>query len=145
MAFVVLVLGMMTPFGTLVNVNPPVMGRSQWTSWQILLEVYRGKLPVREGSFDLGLIEIAGTYLLIALSLAALLFSRPQKVFKVTGGIGIFLSYGARWWHMTFVSTFYGYFGHTESWHITAGPACYVLPLIMPVLLFITLSKSLEG
>jgi len=50
----------------LVNVSPPVMSCSQWTSWRIPCEVYRGNLPVPGGSFDLGLIDIAGTYLLIA-------------------------------------------------------------------------------
>jgi len=144
MAFVVLVIGVSTLFGTLVKISPPVMDRSQWTSWQILFEVYRGKLPVPGGSFDLGLIDIAGTYLLIVLSLAALLISQPQRVLKAIGGIGIFLSYGARWRHMTFVWTFYGYFGHTPHWRITAGPACYVLPLIMPALLYISFSKYLE-
>ena len=91
MAFVVLVIGVSTLFGTLVNVSPPVMDRSQWTSWQILFEVYRCNLPIPGGSFDLGLIDIAGTYLLIVLSLAALLISQPQRVLKVIGGFSKYL------------------------------------------------------
>lgn len=139
LASLVIAIGLYTFFVPLVTIDPPVLGRTQWSALNIASEIYRRKLPVPEGRFDPGLTEITLIYVFMAFSVAALGFSRAQEALRVIALFGTVLSSLAKWWGNSFVWTFFGYFGPIANWRVRPGPAWYVLPFVMPVLLLISL------
>ena len=145
MAFVILAIGLLTFTVPLVSTTPPVMGRTQWSAWNIAAQVYARKLPVPDGRFDEALVEIALIYLLMLFALVALCFPRSEKPVRFLAGVGFAISSLAKFWRFGFVQTFYGYFGHTRNWHVGAGPAWFVLPFIMPALLLVSFRETLDA
>ena len=144
LAWLVLVIGFCTFFVPLVAIDPPVLGRVQWSALDIASGIFRGELPVPQGRFDPGLTEITLIYAFMAFAAAALTVSRAQEVLRVIALFGTVLSSLAKWWGGTFIWTFFGYFGPVANWHLTPGPAWYVLPFVMPALLVISLIDTLR-
>lgn len=141
LGFLVIVMGFCTFFVHLVTIDPPVLGRTHWSALDIASGIYQRRLPVPEGRLDPGLTEITLIYVFMAFAAAALAFSRAQEALRVIALFGTVLSSLAKWWGGAFVWTFFGYFGPVANWRVKPGPAWYVLPLVMPVLLLISLTE----
>jgi hypothetical protein len=129
----------------MVIVDPAVMNRTEWSALDIASNVYEGKLPVPGGMFDEGLLEIALIYVLMVFALMALYLPGPPRALNVISGIGFAASSLAKFWNFAFVQTFFGYFGHTLSWHMSRGPAWWVLPWVMPAILLVCFADSLDN
>jgi hypothetical protein len=139
LAFLVIAIGVCTFFVPLTDIDPPVLGRTQWSALNIASQIYQQKLPVPQGRFDPGLTEITLIYVFMMFALVALAFSLAPEVLRVIALFGTVLSSLAKWWGSAFVWTFFGYFGAVANWRVRPGPAWYVLPFVMPALLLISL------
>ncbi|MGE5818730.1 MAG: hypothetical protein ACM37Z_11950 [Deltaproteobacteria bacterium] len=143
LALLVIAIGIYTFFATMVVVEPPILNLTKWSALDITLNVYDGTLPVPGGSLDEGLLEIALIYVLMILALAALCVPGPPRALLVISTIGFALSSLAKFWDSTFHRAF-GYYGHMQQWHMSRGPAWWILPWIMPVLVAICFAKTLD-
>src|SRR2546426_4281376 len=92
-AFLIVVGGILTFFLPLVTTDPPVMGRTRWSGWNIACQVQAGNLPpVRHYSerneFLLSIPWMAAAiYLLLVVALIALCFScSPELLAKIAVG-----------------------------------------------------------
>lgn len=143
LALLVIAIGICTFFMPMVILDPPVMNRTEWSALDIALKIYERKLPVPEGQFDDQLLQIALIYVLMVFALVALYLPGPPKALMVISTIGFAFSYVANWWTSTFHWTF-GYYGHMQTWHMSRGPAWWILPWIMPSLLAICFAENLD-
>jgi hypothetical protein len=146
-ALFVIALGAYTFLLPMVIVNPPVLNRTEWSPLDIAWNIYERKLPVRRGTLDWGsggLLDMALIYLLMPLSAAAIYLPGPPKVLRALCAVGSIVSFEANWWRSTYLWLF-GYFGHMQYWHMGRGLTWWVLPLVMPVLLFISFSGTRQA
>lgn len=116
----VIAFGLCTFFLPMVILHPAVMGRTEWSPWDIAQNIYVRKLPVSGGMFDDGLLQIATIYVLMLFALVALYIPGPPHSLRVIGGIGFALSVVAKFWNTTLLWTF-GYFGHMSQWLCKLG------------------------
>lgn len=143
-ALYVIGVGIGTFFVPMVVLDPPVLNRAQWSPLQIALSVYERKLPASDTSVAADLIAIALVYALMPLALVAVYRPGPPRPLIAVSSIGFFLSGPLRsrhFWRYTFTTFGWEYF--QGSGHIRRGPAGWILPWIMPALLFICFSKTL--
>ena len=139
-ALAVIALGIVTFVLPIVNVDPPVLNRAQWSPVQILSAVYVGVLPVANGHFDEVLLEAALLYLLMIAALGAVYLPRSPKPLTVISLLGFIVSSSARFWHLGFMFLF-------DSWEpggVRIGLAGWILPWVMPALFALCLAKSLD-
>jgi len=139
-ALAVIALGIVTFVLPIVNVDPSVLNRAQWSPVQILSAVYVGVLPVAKGHFDEVLFEAALLYLLMIAALGAVYLPRSPKPLTVISLLGFIVSSSARFWHLGFMFLF-------DSWElggVKIGLAGWILPWVMPALFALCLAKSLD-
>jgi hypothetical protein len=126
----------------MVILDPPLLGRTEWSPLHIAQNVYERKLPVSGGLFDDQLIGIALIYLLMPLALLALYRPGPPKALVAISTAGFIPSFLGKWWHHAFMYTFgWEYFG---AGHMRRGPAWWILPWIMPALLTISFARNFD-
>jgi hypothetical protein len=144
--FVVLGIGLASFIGTLVFVDPAVMGRAQWSALDMASGTRDGTFPLSGGGgFGIVLIDLALAYLLIVFSLLAFCFSRSQKLLKVIGVIGCLLSIEALGrGEQSIKMMFFGLASTRGQGTITYGAAMYVLSLVMSALLLISMLDLLD-
>src|SRR5438552_8821609 len=93
-AFLIVVGGILRFFLRLVTTDPPVMGRTRWSGWNIACQVQAGNMPpVRHYSerneFLLSIPLMAATiYLLLVVALIALCFSCSPEVLAKIAVVG---------------------------------------------------------
>jgi len=140
LAFLVCALGVYTFFLPMVILNPPLLGRTEWSPLNMAVNIYLGNFPVRRGRFDETLIEIGVIYLLILFSLIVMwLPGRPEILFS-TSSFGVVLSFLGKFWEHGFLLTFgWEYFGRLHR-----GITWWLLPFVMPALVAICLSRGLD-
>ncbi|MGE5307036.1 MAG: hypothetical protein ACM3TN_27335 [Alphaproteobacteria bacterium] len=139
LVFLVLVIGLATFFGTLVVIDPAVMGKSRWSALQITLGIRDGIFPPSKSGVGIVLIDLALAYLLLSVALIGFCFSRSQKLLKAIGLIGCLLSIevlGRA--EYNFKAMFFGLVPAQASVSVTYGAAVYVLSLTMTALLLIS-------
>jgi hypothetical protein len=139
-ALVVIALGVVTFVLPMVNVDPPVLNRAQWSPVQILSAAYAGELPAAKGHFDEVLFEAALLYLLMIAALGAVYLPRSPKPLTVISLLGFIVSSSARFWRLGFMFLF-------DSWEpggVRIGLAGWILPWVMPALFALCLAKSLD-
>jgi len=142
MAFTVLAIGLATFFDPLVRVEPPVLDKSTWSALDIAQHIYSRELPVPTGGFDLGVFEIAVTYLLIAIALVALFVPGGEEAIWIASLIGFVISAGAKYWNSTFESLFFGPFGGLPRGQVREGGAAILLAFVMAAVMTISLNES---
>jgi hypothetical protein len=143
LALLVIAIGICTLFASIVVVDPPILNRSKWSALDIASNIYNGTLPVPGGNFDEGLLEIALIYVLMILALGTLWIPGPPKTLLAISTVGFILSSLAKFWDSAFHRMF-GYYGHMQQWHMSRGPAWWILPWIMPALVAICFAKTLD-
>lgn len=145
--FVVLGIGLASFIGTLVIVEPAVIGRAQWSALDMASGIRDGTFPPSVGGgFGIALIDLALAYLLIVFSLLAFYFSRSQKLLKAIGIIGCLLAVEALGrGEQSFRRIFFGLVPAHGHVSITYGAAMYALSLAMSALLFISMLDLLDG
>ena len=144
LALLMIAIGIYTFFAPMVVVDPPILNRTEWSALDIVLNVYDGRLPVPGGSFDDGLLQIALIYVLMILAVAVLYVPGSRRALLAISAIGFAISSLAKFWNSTFHRTF-GYYGHMQEWHMSRGVAWWILPWVMPALVAICFSKTLDG
>lgn len=139
LVFLVVAIGLATFFGTLVVIDPAVMGRSRWSALQITLGIRNGTFPPSKGGVGIVLVDLALAYLLLLFALIGFCFSRSQKLLKAIGLIGCLLSIEVMGrGEYNFKAMFYGLVPAQASVSVTYGAALYVLSLTMTSLLLIS-------
>ena len=48
LAFFVVALGIISFFWPLITTDPPVLGKTQWSAWNVVCQIYQGNLPNRK-------------------------------------------------------------------------------------------------
>jgi len=146
LAFLVLGIGLASFIGTLVVIDPAVMGRSQWSALDMASGIWDGSFPPSKGGgIGIVLIDLALAYLLLLFSLLAFCFSRSQKLLKVIGVIGCLLSIEALGrGEQSFKRMFFGLASAHGHATITYGAAMYVLSLAMSALVLISMLDLLD-
>ena len=140
LALGVITLGVVTFVLPIVNLDPPVLNRAQWSPVQILSAVYTGELPVAKGHLDETLVEAALLYLLMIPALGAVYLPKSPKPLTVISLLGFIVSSSARFWHLGFMFLF-------DSWEpggVRIGLVGWILPWVMPALFALCLAKSLD-
>jgi hypothetical protein len=98
-AFLIVVGGILTFFLPLVTTDPPVMGRTRWSAWNLACQLQAGNLPpVRHYSerneFSLSIPLMAtAIYLLLMVALVALCFSCSPELLTWIAVLGWFTSW----------------------------------------------------
>ena len=158
LAIAAIFVGVSSFFSSLISIDPPVLGTSQWSAWRISWQTYEGSLPNREVSKECercgqrwALIlwsvpkEYLVAYLLLPIALVAVLRFRSERMLAVVGAIGCLLTWNEFKWKYTsqdLGDIFYGHLG-TAS-HVHLGPLTATLGLVMTALLAIGLSPDLD-
>jgi hypothetical protein len=138
----VVAVGMCSFFSPIAILDPPMLGRSQWSPLHIARNVYEGKLPVAGGQLDENLFGMALIYALMPLALVAMYAPGSPRPLIAISTIGFVPSFLAKFWHHAFMKTFgCEYFG---AGHLQRGLTWWVLPWIMPALLAIAFAKDLD-
>src|SRR5438270_11518406 len=115
-----------------------VLGRTQWSGFNIMSQVYAGKLPLSPVAFD-----IAASYLLMLLAVVALCLPHARKALLVIGVIGIICS---SWALEMGRSLLFAWLtssdGTLRTWSVSYGPAMYAVEIVLSVLLLISVSEN---
>ena len=105
LAFFVVALGIISFFWPLITTDPPVLGKTQWSAWNVACQIYQGNLPNRKLSdtcercdrqWVLALFYVpklpTALYVLIVLALALLWLSRSATALALLGTMGAIAS-----------------------------------------------------
>ena len=139
-------IGLATSFGTLVIVEPAVMGKSQWSALDMATGIWNGAFPpLAGGGLGITLIDLALAYLLMLCSFVVFCFSNSRKLLKVIGLTGCLLSLETLGrGEQSFKRMFFGLVPVEGNAAINYGSAMYLIPLIMAVLVLISMVDSLD-
>ncbi|MGE5220456.1 MAG: hypothetical protein ACM3SP_25915 [Chloroflexota bacterium] len=139
-------IGLATSFGTLVVIDPAVMGRSQWSALDMAKGIWDGTFPPLAGAgLGITLIDLALVYLLMLYSLVVFCFSDSRKLLKIIGLIGCLLSLETLGrGEQSFKRMFFGLVPVHGNATIDYGAAMYLVPLIMSALVLISTVDSLD-
>jgi hypothetical protein len=136
-AWLVLILGVLTPFLRLVTINSPAWGRREWSLVAIVSEIRSGNLPV-----DPRMAYFAETYVLVLVALVLLFFPSVPKLLVLVAMLG---SISGGWAvytvEATVLHTFYRHFDSKAVSTLSYGPALYILGMVMPALLLICVNE----
>ena len=153
-AFLIVVGGILTFFLPLVTTDPPVMGRTRWSGWNIACQVQAGNLPpVRHYSerneFLLSIpLMAAAIYLLLVVALIALCFSCSPEVLAKIAVVGWFTSWFWRGDRISFEEMFYGdwsYHNFSLVRHVGFGQLTIVLLGVMLALFLVSRSEDIHS
>jgi hypothetical protein len=137
-AFLVSLFGVCTFFTPLARTNPSVLGRTQWSSFNIMSQVYAGKLPLSSVALD-----IAASYLLMLLALVALCLPHARKALLVIGLIGIICSsWALEMGHSLLFAWFTRSDGTLQTQSVSYAPAMYAIEIVLSVLVLLSVSEN---
>jgi hypothetical protein len=150
-ALAIVVGGILTFFLPLVTADPPVMGRTRWSAWNIACQIQAGNLPpVRHypNEFLLSIpLMAAGIYLLLVVALIALCFSCSPEVLAKIAVVGWCTSWFWSGDRMSFEEMFYGdwsYHNFSLVRHVGFGQLTIVLLGVMLALFLVSRSKDID-
>jgi hypothetical protein len=137
-AFLVTLFGLCTFFEPIVRTNPFVLGRTQWSGFNIMSQVYAGKLPLSPVAFD-----IAASYLLMLLVVVALCLPHARRALLAIGVIGIICSsWALEMGHELLFAWFTRSDGTLRTLSVSYAPAMYAVEIVLSVLLLISVSEN---
>jgi len=153
-AFLIVVGGILTFFRPLVTTDPPVIGRTRWSAWNLACQLQAGNLPpVRHYSerneFLLSIpLMAAAIYLLLVFALIALCFSCSPEVRTKIAVLGWFTSWFWRGDRISFEEMFYGDFSYQNFSlvrHVGFGQLTIVLLGVMLALFLVSRSEDIDN
>jgi hypothetical protein len=135
----VIAFGIYTFFVTLVSLKPPVLGRTEWSAFDMALEVRSGRLPADRHWIELPVVEDTLVYLLIMTSFVMLLLPSGRKLLYHLSTVGLIISALATR-NATRHFTEFVTGSSSVYWNGGArfGPAMYLLPLTMLALFLVS-------
>jgi hypothetical protein len=137
-AFLVTLFGLCTFFEPLARTNPTVLGRTQWSSFNIMSPVYAGELPLSSVAFD-----IAVSYLLMLLAVVAVCLPHARKALLTISVIGIICSsWVLEMGHDLLFAWFTRSDGTLRTLSVSYAPAMYLVEIVPSVLLLISVSEN---
>jgi hypothetical protein len=137
-AFLVSLFGVCTFFTPLARTNPSVLGRTQWSGFNIMSQVYAGKLPFSPVAFD-----IAASYVLMLSAVVALFLPHARKTLLVIGVSGIICSsWALEMGHDLLFAWFTRSDGTLRTLRVSYAPAIYAVEIVLSVLLLISVSEN---
>ena len=153
LAFVVVIIGMLTVFDSSVTTDPPVAGVGRWSPSKIVVQMYQGELPSpicgRCGEpWVRSLVALpswlALQYLLLLFASFAVCFRVPLKAVGLIAFVGLCSTLRA--WapfsvatRIEFERTF---FGSYRGGHVYFGELMFTHVLVMTLLLMVSLDSS---
>ena len=143
-AIVIVAIGLSTFFVPLFSASPSFAGRTHWSAWNLASQVCASRPPVADIVFNNVLLGIVLTYPLMLCALVAVL-AGSQKAVVAIAVIGSISGYEPFYWgHVNFARIFLRSAG--IQWHsIRYEPGIVVLAAVMPALLYVSLSKTLDA
>ena len=144
LVFLTLGLGLATFLGTLVIIDPAVMGRSQWSAFDMAKGIWDGTFPPSAGGgLGITLVDLALAYLLMLYSLVVFCFSDSRKLLKIIGLTGCLLSLETLGrGEQSFKRMFFGLVPVQGNATVNYGATMYLIPLIMSALVLISMVDS---
>ena len=137
-AFLVTLFGLCTFFAPLARTNPSVLGRTQWSGFNIMSQVYAGKLPLSSVALD-----VAASYLLMLLAVVALFLPHARKTVLVISIAGIICStWALEMGHSLLFHWFTRSDGTLRTLSVTYAPAMYAVEIVLSILLLISVSEN---
>jgi hypothetical protein len=137
LAMLVIAFGVYTFFMPMLILTTHVLGRAEWSSFHMALEVHSGRLPANRPWIELTAVEDAFVYLLMLTALALALFPWGQNALYHVSLVGSIVSALATRNATHHLAEFV-----TGSPDVRAkfGPAMYLLPLTMLALFLLARS-----
>jgi hypothetical protein len=137
-AFLVSLFGLCTFFAPLARTNPSVLGRTQWSGFNIMSQIYAGRLPASPDAID-----IAASYLLMLLAIVALCLPHARKPLLLIGLIGIICSsWALEMGHSLLFAWFTRSDGTLWTLSVSYAPAMYAVETVVSVLVLISVSEN---
>ncbi len=136
-AAVVLLLGLSTCFLPLFSVSPPVLGKTEWSAWDIFKLIASGPNPV-EWLLKPRIIKLWIVYAALASGLLLLWLPQYLKAVSICTIVSLGLIGGVLNVRVYAFSRLFE--GHARGWHretLIANPEAYVLPALLVFLLFV--------
>jgi hypothetical protein len=127
LAMLVIAFGVYTFFMPMLILTTPVLGRAEWSSFHMALEVHSGRLPANHW-IELTAVEDAFVYLLMVTALALSLFPWGQNALYHVSLVGSIVSALATRNATRHLAEFVT---GSPDVRATFGPAMYMLPLTM--------------
>lgn len=131
--------GVYTFFVTMVRIKSPVFGRTEWSFFNMVLEVNNVRLPVDRRWIELPVLEDTFVYVLIMTAFVTLLVPSGRKLLYHLSTVGLIIStLATRNATRHFAEFVTG--SSRSSWDGEArfGPAMYLLPLTMLALFLVS-------
>ena len=155
LAFFVVALGIISFFWPLITTDPPVLGKTQWSAWNVACQIYQGNLPNRKLSdtcercdrqWVLALFYVpklpTALYVLIVLALVLLCLSRSATALALLGTMGAIAAWQSwRWDESGFERLFYG---HLFVGHVRFGRFMFLWLVLMVALVVISHTEDLD-
>jgi hypothetical protein len=149
LALIVIAVGMLTFFLPLVTTNPAVLGKTQWSGFDILSHVYQRELLPSRVELVLFPGYFAIVYLLMVFALFVVYFFQSQRALVHIAVVGIILALHSWGWDKgNFEITFYRNYPFNElppGRHVAFGQLILALIAVMGVLLLIVSSEALDA
>jgi hypothetical protein len=141
LAITILGIGLLTFFAPLITTQPPVLGKTRWSMFDIVSNVYSGDFFPSRAQIVSFPIAVPIAYLLISCSLLVVCFFRSQGALPAIAVAGMLLAVRAWYWERgDFQLMFYGAPGSKDWPQVGVGSLVISLLLVMGALLFITTS-----
>jgi hypothetical protein len=138
-AALLIAFGIYTFFITLVSLRSPVLGRTEWSAFNMTLEVRKGRLPADRHWIELPVLEDTLVYLMLMIALVMLLLPGGRKPLYHLSTVGLIISTLATRNATRHCASFVT--GSSSiAWKGGAkfGPAMYLLPLTMLALFLVS-------
>ena len=149
---IIIAVGILTFFAPLITTDPPVLGRTQWSVFELSLHVYQRELPPsRQWAIDPVMLppDPVVLYSLLLCLLAILRFPGLHRHLAAIAVIGIFVN-GEMWKFqgVDFERTFYGHASYDPnlslSRHVGFGQLVLALLAVFGSVLFVAVHEDLD-
>src|SRR5215470_10110117 len=138
LALVVVMFGLCTFFAPLARTEPSVLGRTEWSGFNLTEQVASGNLGFSPVAFD-----VTATYLLMLTAMFVLFLPRPRKVLLIIGLLGAVCSgWALEMGHDSLFHWFIRTGGTLKILKVSYAPAMYAIEIVMSGLLLISVSET---
>lgn len=158
LALFVILAGIFSVFVPLVTIDPPVAGAAQWSAFEVVHQMYGGRLPqptcercgepMVRALLALPL-DVSVSYLMLALGVVALCFPESPRALRALAFVGGVNSGFAQNRHATAREFSESFYGHYSSYrdsvtHVHCGWLTILLLCGMAMLFYISITPALD-
>jgi hypothetical protein len=143
LAIAVLGVGLLTFFVPLITTDPPVLGKTHWSMFDIVSNVYAGDFFPSRAEIVAFPVAVPMAYLLMLCSLV-MCFFRSQGALPSAAIAGMLLAVRAWYWEKNDFERMFYTAGSTAWPHVDVGLLAISLLVVIGVFLFITTSENLD-